>query len=260
MVGLTPGIEAIGRQLAIARRDKGLAESIDLRSIESMEAALSVQTEAVVAFNDEPIGWTLAGTSDATCRLLRCDAPIVGPIFSETTLRSGEHLPVSHTMLGVGAQFAFLFGRSFPQTESETLDFRTIADTILSCHISLQVVGRRVASAVPLNAWTATADFGLSEIYVEGAEIHNWQDKVATVPAILRIDGHVNATGSGADLMGHPLAPALWLCKHLRSRGGCIEAGDIVATGSCTGLVQISPGHVVTGDFGDLGSVELHLD
>ena len=154
-----------------------------------------------------------------------------------------------------------MFGRSFPQDEAEPIDRSSVGDAIACCRISLQVIARRVPHLVPLNDWTATADFGLAHTYVEGPNVEGWRHRLVGDSGVsLRMDGRVVAEGQAGQVMRHPLAVAAWLVERLVRRGACIEAGDIVATGSCTGLVQMTPGHLVTGDFGRFGSVELRLE
>ena len=161
-------------------------------------------------------------------------------------------------MLGVGAQLSFVFGLSY--VPGRTPGCRKPADAIASCRVALQVPARRVPHSVPLNDWTATADFGLSGAYVEGARIEGWRERLDPGrAATLAVDGHVHARGHLGDTLGGPLAAVSWLVERLAREGRFVEAGDIVSVGSCTGLVQLNPDRTVRGDFGELGSVELQL-
>ncbi|WP_375458534.1 hypothetical protein [uncultured Enterovirga sp.] len=172
---------------------------------------------------------------------------------------SGSTLPVRSSMLGIGAGFSFVFGRSYP-AEGELVGRDTLLSAIASCHVGLQVLGRRVPGDTPLNEWTATADFGLAEAFIEGPRVENWRDRdLGKATILLRLDGHVCAAGEGRDTLGGPFDALVWLARRLDEGGGSIEAGDIVASGSCTGLAQMTPGAVATGDFGKLGAVKLRL-
>lgn len=254
-------IELLGQRLAKARTGQELAprRDCDLRRIDSDGGAAAVQAAAAIALGLDRIGHGLAATTRVTSRLLRCHEPIIGPIFSEDRLISGSSLRLRSAMLGVGAGYAFVFGRSYP-AEGEDIDRSTVLGAIASCHIALQVLGRRVPGDTPLNDWTATADFGLAEAYIEGPRVETWRDRdLSKITILLRLDSHVCASGRGSDTLGDPLEALAWLAHRLEDGGGAIEAGDIVASGSCTGLVQMTPGTVVTGDFEGLGTVELRL-
>lgn len=161
-------------------------------------------------------------------------------------------------MLGIGAGYSFTFGRSYP-ADREPVDRGTVLGAIASCHLALQLLGRRVPGDTPLNDWTATADFGSAEAHVEGPrgrEMARLRTRERHHPAE---DGRSCLRRTGFRHSRPSLGAVAWLARRLDEGGGAIEAGDIVATGSCTGLVQMTPGTVAMGDFGDLGTIELQL-
>lgn len=254
-------LERIGRALAQARRSgrpipRG---ECDLQRIRSLEEAEAVQAEAAALFASEPIGHHLAATTSEIRAVLNCPEPITAPLFPADRLPSGSTLRVTRSMLGIGTQFAFVFGRCYPQ-EGESLSLETIAGAITSCHVGLQVLARRTEAGTPMNERLGTADFGLAECYVEGPSVKGWRE--ADLPGCevrLRVDGRTCTSGPASATLGSPLAPLLWLARHLDARERVIEAGAIVTSGSCLTLLQLTPGRVVSAVFGELGSVELHL-
>ncbi len=254
-------IESVGTALGLAYRGGALVgPALDLQRVGSQEEARAVQEAAALAHDGKRSGHALAATTPLTRRLLGCDGPIVGPIFADRILQSGDALSLRPSIIGVGAQLAFVFGRNLDPEDIRQDDPARLAQAIASCHLALQVVGRRVPDSVPLNSCTAAADLGLAEAFVQGPSVPDWRARLHPQTDIrLRLDGHVCATGRPFGAMGHPLAPIAWLARHLAETGNVIEAGDVVATGSCTGLLQVRPGQVATGDFGELGSVSMIL-
>lgn len=252
-------VEGTGERLATARKQRALVGGVagDLGAIGSLGGAEAVQAAAALALDQTRIGWSLAATSDVTRRLLGCTEPVAGPLFAEDTYMSGSSLALRSSMLGIGAQFAFTFGRSYPM-EDETVGLESVADAVVSCRLALQILSRRVPDTVPLNTWVATADFGLSDAFVTGTSVEEWRFRALGDTDIrLLVDGHACAWGRGRDTLGDPLAPLLWLAERLAGRGQVIDAGDVVATGTCTGLVQLTPGRHVSGQFAGLGEVDL---
>jgi 2-keto-4-pentenoate hydratase len=78
-----------------------------------------------------------------------------------------------------------------------------------------------------------------------------------TLPATLSVNGEVVVTGSPEDLMwDHIFEAAGWLANHKAMAGRGLRAGDLIMTGSCTGMHPLNAGDQVTGDFGPLGKVE----
>ncbi len=245
----------IGSALAKARR-ASRASDIDLRSIGSLQEAQGVQDAAVMCYGGTVRGYTLAATAALTARLLNCPKPIVGKLFDEHIHDTGTAVSIPYSFIGAGAQFLVMLGS--PLARPVTLE--TVRNAVVSCHLGFQLLGRRVPHGTPLNEWSATADFALDVGCVRGAPIENW-DRIdlKNVGVSLRLNGNVVASGRGAEVLGDPMAAVLWLAQALDARGSTLQAGDIVATGSCTGLAQVAPGQRARADFGHLGQVELKL-
>lgn len=74
---------------------------------------------------------------------------------------------------------------------------------------------------------------------------------------VLRGDGDVIHTAAGAAVMGHPAASVAWLANQLAAGGEHLPAGSLVFSGGLTAAVPIRPGHAVTAEFEDLGTIEV---
>ena len=245
----------VGAALARARRADGPGD-VDLRFIRSMDDARDVQDAALAGHGGTMVGYTLAASSAVTSRRLNCFDPVVGRMLDESVHASGDSLRVPYGTLGMGAQFILLIGAPV----RAPLDLRSVTDTVLSCRVGLQLLGRRAGPGVPLNEWSATADFALDVACVRGPEIAGWQAlDLARIALSLEVDGHEVASGRGADVLGGPMAALLHLALSLRNRGIGLQAGDVVATGSATGLSQVIPGQRVVGAFGGCGKVDVTL-
>ena len=92
------------------------------------------------------------------------------------------------------------------------------------------------------------------------AAIENWRDGLAAVKVALEVDGVLRREGSGADVMGDPLQPLLWLADERRHWGDGLFAGETISTGSMTGMLPIRAGQRVCARFGDLATVEIAFE
>ena len=79
------------------------------------------------------------------------------------------------------------------------------------------------------------------------------------VTCSLVIDGQVTGTGTGADVMGHPIAPLVWLANVLGEQGVALEAGQLILPGSFTVAMPVVADSTATADFGPLGSLTIHF-
>jgi 2-keto-4-pentenoate hydratase len=113
---------------------------------------------------------------------------------------------------------------------------------------------------VPLNEKTAIADFSLDIAVVRGAPIPNWERyDLTTMPVRAVVDGATLASGTGAAVLGHPLNSLPWLSVALSKRGQRLRKGEIILTGTCTGITKVAPGQLFEGRFADLPAVEIRL-
>ena len=57
--------------------------------------------------------------------------------------------------------------------------------------------------------------------------------------------------------LGHPLEALTWLANDLSRRGYGLLAGQVVTTGTCTGMQYVPSGGTATADFAALGTVSV---
>ena len=77
--------------------------------------------------------------------------------------------------------------------------------------------------------------------------------------ATLAFDGQPVADARGSHPVGDVLPLLTWLARHARDRGRPLRAGDVVTTGSCTGLLFAWEGARVQADVEGVGRVELQF-
>ena len=87
----------------------------------------------------------------------------------------------------------------------------------------------------------------------------DWQNiDLSTHQVDLSLNHKVVASGLGNKALGNPLNVIVWLANHLRSSTG-LRAGEIISTGTCTGLIKVSAGDQIEADFGVIGKIKSHL-
>ncbi|MBV8775962.1 MAG: fumarylacetoacetate hydrolase family protein [Alphaproteobacteria bacterium] len=244
--------------LAASRRAGTLAQ-VRLQDIASRAKAEAFQAEAIRALGGEPCGYKIGATSSEVQQLLACREPIYAPLLREHVLASGTTFPLPAGLMGIECEFGFVMGRDFPAA-NETADIAAARSAVAECFVGLELVGRRVAPNVPLNERTAIADFSLDVAVVRGAPIPEWErHDLATMPVRAVVDGATLASGTGAAVLGHPLNSLLWLAAALSKRGQRLRKGEIIFTGTCTGITKVAAGQLFEGRFADLPAVEVRL-
>jgi 2-keto-4-pentenoate hydratase len=245
--------------LAECRR-AGTIAHFPLHDLASRAEAEAFQQAAVTALGGEPCGYKIGATSVEVQRLLICQEPIYAPILREHVLANRATFRIPAGLLGLECEFGFVMGRDFP-TSADRLDLFAPRSAIAECFIALEMVGRRVTPDVPLNEASSIADFALHVAVVRGEPIPDWESRdLAALPVRAVLDGVTVAEGTGATVLGHPLHALLWLAQALRKRGDRLRSGEIILTGTCTGVTKVAPGQDFAGCFADFPPVQVHLD
>ena len=69
----------------------------------------------------------------------------------------------------------------------------------------------------------------------------------------------VRGKAASAQILGDPLDGVVWIANELSRRGFGLRPGDIIATGTWTGLHFVRGAPRIVADFGTLGRVELNV-
>ena len=100
------------------------------------------------------------------------------------------------------------------------------------------------------------ADGAGSGTIIYGPAIENWKTRdIAGQEATLTSNGRLRRKGKAADALDHPMAPVTWLANELSRTGVGMKAGQMVSTGTLTGMLAPKPGETYVADFGPFGGV-----
>jgi 2-keto-4-pentenoate hydratase len=244
--------------LAECRR-RGTVCRLPLDKLANRGEAEAFQAASVSALAGVPCGYKIGATSVEAQQLLRCHEPIYSPIFSEDVLPSGSTFRMPRGLLGVECECGFVMGRDFPAA-AEALDVTALRSAISECFVGLELVGRRLVDDVPLNEVSAIADFALDVAVIRGRPISDWMRcDLAAMPVRAVLDGVTVARGTGGLVLGHPLYALQWLAATLRRRGTSLRRGEVIMTGTCTGITKVSTGQTFDGCFADFSPVQVQL-
>lgn len=161
--------------------------------------------------------------------------------------------------IGIETEIAFrlhrgLPGRATPYTREEVLDAVESAVPVMEMVVSRYIDPSKVS---PLEAMADNiAHAGL----VLGAAVPGWRGMdLAALPVRQTCGGAVQVEKVGGNPSGDPVTPLVWLANALPDLGLQLEAGQVVTTGSCTGLLWVEGEQRVTGGFAGFGEMAVDL-
>lgn len=242
--------QRIAVALPEALRPSDLAESyaVQLRLVETLIG------------DGRAIGYKCACTSPIAQAALGIDRPLFGTLLSSTTSRSGATLPADAFVHRViEAEFGFRIGRDVPVIDGgHTHD--TVAECIDAVIPSIEIVDHRFVSW-DVGALTVAADNAIHGWWVHGEPVGDWRNiDLATTAVVVRLDGEIVTSGSGAAVLGHPLTVMAWLADELPRFGRRLRAGDVVTTGVTTDVFEAVAGQAVSAEFHGIGGVDVRFD
>lgn len=247
-------IQVLATKLA-GNRASGSISVLSFDDIRNVSDAVAVQSAATAAYTRDVVGYTVIGTSAAACRSLGLDRPVFGTIPVEAFFPddpSPFRLPQG--IIGAQCEFVFTAGAAFLE-EQGAIGRRTVEKGILNCRAGIGLVGRRSSGTVP-SRFQAIADYALHVATICGRHPpHVDVTALDTIAVHASIDGNEIVHAPANTVMGHPLNAVVWLANELLKDGIRINPGDIIATGSCTPILQVLPGQRLDVEMGPLGPV-----
>jgi len=230
------------------RKPESLPESCRPRTVDEAHA---IQDAVAVALEEGVAGWKVATTPEGHV--------VHGGLLRSRLAKTGATLPSSRTpLLGVEAEIAFRFDRALPPRATE-YSYDEVASAV-TAFPAIEIVDSRYSTYPKTPLLDRVADFHSNGAFVQGEPLDNWRDlDLVNLEVELVIDGQSVVRKIGGHASKDPLLPAVSLANDLRLGGG-IVAGQLVTTGTYTGLTFAKPGQGVQAIFHGVGSVSVQFD
>ena len=192
---------------------------------------------------------------------LRADpvsVPIVAPIFSNLLYKSGTQVPASDLfVIGIEGEIAFQIGRDLALrgTDYSREDLVEAIDSLLP---AIEIVDTRMQDGFSQHKNLMLADNQSNGGLVVGERVSHWENlDFSNLQACVSVNGSTEYSGVEGNRAGDPFRLMAWAANHCANHGRSFQAGDIVTTGTYTGILFVKPGVKVVVDFAGIGSVEV---
>ena len=248
MGDLAPIIDA----LAAAHRGR-LVRTSHVDGPANVMEAYQVQDGVLRALSHgRPTAWKIGPARDGS-------DPLASPVPAQCVHRSPARIAAGERIvLGVEAEIAFRFGAT-PRVDFTR--FEDALEAVEQALVLIELCETRLADWSEASPLWRLADFQSHGAFVLGSGTPDWRAiDYATQEAELRIDGHVVARSAG----GHPTQDlpqmVAWAVRHCARRGMPLQAGDVVTTGTWTGLTVTRPGEEASAVFPGIGEARLRVE
>ena len=227
------------------------------RAPASIAAAYEVQAAMIALAGLPQVGWKLGATTRAALDLLALDEAFAGPLFAPHCHRSGVEIALLPAH-GPGLETEFLLGLGAdlpPRAAAYTA--KEAAAAVAFVAPAFEVIGCRFTGGLAGNGLLVIADGGGNAAMVQGEPVRDWRRfDLGGHGLRLDLNGTEAASGSSSALIfGDPIGALAWFASQPVLAGRGLRQGEIVMTGTCTGLLPLAPGDEAVADFGELGEV-----
>lgn len=253
-------IDDCARALFEAWRTRQWVELPERLRPDTLDDAYAVQIAGERISGRRRAGWKIGCTTERMQRALGVDEPFSGPLYADALFTSPAAVADCRAdMQLIEGEFAFLLAGDLPP-EGAPYGRAAVVAAVGAVVPAIEIVQERTRGGRPAALADRIAD-NAGHGYVVLGEPHT-RDIIPELPGCpVRVvaDGEELASGTGEAVLGDPVNALVWLANRLAGRGLGLRRGDVVMSGSCTGIVAIPAETAVTAEFGPLGSVEMTL-
>lgn len=250
---MTDRVKALADALLLARRQQAPIERLSRPLVPANEEEAYAVQAAVVATLGAVGGWKV-GASGPTAE--PSAAPLLAAAMRASPTRCELPAGVS---VGIEGELAFRFARALPP-RAEPYGEDEVWDAIDTLHPAIELVRSRFADPPAADKLALLADNLSSCGFCYGASVPDWRHiDFLRQPVSFTVDGAERARAIGGNAAGHPRRLLAWLANHCARRGRGLGAGDIVTTGTHTGLITLAAPAEVVVHFAGVGKAGLTL-
>ena len=177
-------------------------------------------------------------------------------------------------MFGIEAEIAFRLVKDLPPrarawqgaelAEAELVEAELVeaelVEAIGEALVTIELCDTRMVDWKSASPLTKLADFQLNGALVVGSGVTRWQGIDFSAQRVeLWVNGLQTVDAKGTHSLGNPLRLMPWAAAHCARRAGGLRAGDLVTTGSWTGMRFASPGDTLIARFPGIGEASLQI-
>lgn len=253
-------IDDFAEKLFTAYETKSPVEPLTEDAEFSTDDAYEIQASVVERLRERganPIGHKIGLVSEAKQEQLGIQEPIYGRICDENEL---GRQPVPHGEMispRLEAEIGFILDDDLaaPVTTTDVMTSTRAVVPVVEI-LESRYKGWSIPSAQDVIADnTSTALLRVGERFRDVSDIDLAMESVT-----VSVNGELEATGVGADIMGHPARAVSWLGNRLESDDDKLRAGELVMSGGITAAIDIEPDDVYHVEFANLGSIDLRAE
>jgi 2-keto-4-pentenoate hydratase len=254
-------IERLAASLREAERTRSaidpIAKALSDPSVANAYRVQRTNTDLRVQAGHRVVGRKIGLTSAAVQRQLGVDQPDFGVLFDDMEVADGGSIDLGALIEPrIEAEIAFVLERDLDLRKPSLRDVIAAVGYAVPC---LEIVDCRIAKWA-ISIFDTIADNGAAARFVAGTQVRKLHDFDAIgCGMVMRANGQVIATGSGAASLGNPLEALRWLAAKAVEIELPLRAGEIVLSGALGPMVPVRAGVHYVASIQGLGEVRVNF-
>jgi 2-keto-4-pentenoate hydratase len=243
-------VTAIELLLAARHSGRRLTALPDEARPRTVGAAYAIQ-DAVASKLGAIGGWKVGAKSASA-------EPTCAPLPATLILRSPQRFAAGRfAHNGVEAELAFTLSHDLPP-RPQPYCAADLEAAVATVHAAIEIVDSRFADLGAVDPLSVLADFQSNGALVVSNGVALPQAFESSMQEVaLDIDGIRVVESRGSNPAGDVLSLLAWLANHAAARNGGLRRGDLVTTGSWTGMRFVASGTRVEAAFAGIGGADV---
>jgi 2-keto-4-pentenoate hydratase len=200
------------------------------------------------------LGWKV-GAADTEA------VPICAPLLAGTLYKSPASLdPELFTMRGIESEIAFRFSAALPPKNMPYLE-SSVLNAIDVAFPAIEICETRFLDINTVDNMSKLADNISNGGLILGSAWTKWKTlQTEKQPVEMIFDDKIIISHEGGNNAGNIIRLLVWIANHLSDRGIGISQGQVITTGSWTGLIQSGSAQNISTKFLGIGEVEISFN
>ena len=216
-----------------------------------MEQGYAIQFATAALRGGGAAAFKIGLTNTKAQQALGAVEPIAGQLTRRDLWPSASRIATPrHHLRVVEAEIVFEIGKDLSPAQAPFSE-SVVIDSIAAAYAGLEICDSRFSNGDELSLAHLVADNSNADVLVVGEPIADWSAaSLADLPVMLTLGDHPTIQGSTARVLGNPVRSAVWLANWLAARGETLRRGQLISSGSCTGIAEAAQGDRVLAIFG----------
>lgn len=206
-------------------------------SVNDAYAIQKLNIDKAVAAGRRIVGHKIGLTSTVVQKQLGVDSPDFGTLLDDKVFANGDSMAVTGLMQPkVEAEIALVLKNDLAQPNLTVLDVINAIDYVLP---AIEVVDSRVENWNIRLVDTVADNASYGAVFVGTTPVKPEQVDFRNCGMMLKKNGSVLSTGTGANCLGNPVIATLWLAKTMQQNQQPLKAGELILTGALGAMVTV---------------------